>query len=344
MKPPDFSTRTRVVTGAVAGVALVLATGANAAGYCEFPAPFYWLDVALVYFLAALPMAATLADALSERSGGRRQLFSILAFEIVVLVFVPNFYVRARTQNDIRRASGYLQQSRYGEASRLLHRTLDLAPQSVRQSKWNGERLADVVGAMDRTVERLENSVRNALPLKATEGQIIQRSQMLAMLGRTADALAVLQSSTALDSNAEVGNLRGTIYETRREWITAREWYDRGKMAWETQDHSEARTAGLSRAVTGIAFCERKLGHLREAEIAWQELLALAPTEDRQANAHFLLAQFYEDTQQAVKSQFHVRRAMQLNPDRYADAGHQLLDKLATSHFGCVGIVQSTPR
>jgi len=39
--------------------------------------------------------------------------------------------------------------------------------------------------------------------------------------------------------------------------------------------------------------------------------LALAPTADN----HFLLAKFYKDTQQTAKSMFHVREAMNLDPD-----------------------------
>ena len=97
----------------------------------------------------------------------------------------------------------------------------------------------------------------------------------------------------------------------------------------------------MARAVTGVAFCERKRGHLREAEAAWQELLSLAPTAETQADAHFLLAQFYDDTQQTEKSQFHVQQAMKLDPEQYVEPGRQLLSKLVTSHFGCVGIINS---
>ena len=114
----------------------------------------------------------------------------------------------------------------------------------------------------------------------------------------------------------------------------ARDWYGKAKAQWQSLADSAERTAGLSRSITGIAFCERKLGRLREAETAWRDLLSVSPTAD----THFLLAQFYEDTQQAGKSRFHAEQAMQLDPQRYHVQGRRLIDKLVTSHFGCAGV------
>ena len=68
MKSIDRSIQPRVLAAVAAGIALVLATAANALGWHDFPAPFYWLDVALVYFLAALPLAATLASPLLPKA------------------------------------------------------------------------------------------------------------------------------------------------------------------------------------------------------------------------------------------------------------------------------------
>jgi tetratricopeptide (TPR) repeat protein len=73
--------------------------------------------------------------------------------------------------------------------------------------------------------------------------------------------------------------------------------------------------------------------HNALAEAAYQQLLELDPSAD----THFLLAQFYEGTQQAAKAQFHARQAMALAPDRYDQAGQRLIDKLITHHFGCWG-------
>jgi hypothetical protein len=63
-------------------------------------------------------------------------------------------------------------------------------------------------------------------------------------------------------------------------------------------------------------------------------VLALAPT----AESHFLLAQFYEDTQQAMKAEAHARQAMILDRRRYLAEGQNLIDKLITLHFGCWGV------
>ena len=86
---------------------------------------------------------------------------------------------------------------------------------------------------------------------------------------------------------------------------------------WEARPESPARAAGVLRATTGIAYCLRKLGRYAEAEVAYREVLALSPTAD----SHFLLAQFYEDAQQAGKAREHARRAIELAPDRYPKDG-----------------------
>jgi len=60
--------------------------------------------------------------------------------------------------------------------------------------------------------------------------------------------------------------------------------------------------------------------------------LTLAPDAD----SHFLLAQFYEDTQQTASARRHAQRAVALAPERYQERAEQLLNKLATFHFGCL--------
>ncbi len=132
-------------------------------------------------------------------------------------------------------------------------------------------------------------------------------------------------------------NLRGTIYETRGEWELGRQSYERAKRAWESQPQGPERSAGLLRATTGIAYCLRKLGRYAEAEAAYREVLSLSPTAD----SHFLLARFYDDTEQTATAHAHARQAMALAPDRYQLEGQQLIEKLAMRHFGCLGILTS---
>jgi len=70
---------------------------------------------------------------------------------------------------------------------------------------------------------------------------------------------------------------------------------------------------------------------LTEAEAAYRQRLDLAPT----AESHFLLALFYEDTQQSARAREHARLAMQLSPARFGERGRRLIDKLDSLHFGC---------
>jgi tetratricopeptide (TPR) repeat protein len=294
------------------------------------PAPFVWRDVALVYFLAALPLAATLATAVTAKLQWSAHSLVILLVESIVLLAVPQLYIRARCDHDANRAAELARQSRFGEASQLLHQILALRPRAT----WDGGPVAPASTAIDQVVRQIDNRVATPLSDEAADEDRIDRAQNLAMLGRTGAALAILASSPTLTDSPSACNLRGTIHETQDQWRAAREWYAKAQAAWQTLDDSVERTAGLVRAITGIAYCERKLGRLREAETAWLELLALSPSAD----SHFLVAQFYEDTQQATQARVHARQAMALAPDRYQVQGRRLLDKLVTSHFGCAGV------
>ena len=53
---------------------------------------------------------------------------------------------------------------------------------------------------------------------------------------------------------------------------------------------------------------------------------------------HYLLAQFYEDTQNARQARTHARQAMALAPAMYEQKGAQLINKLRIYQFGCWGV------
>jgi tetratricopeptide (TPR) repeat protein len=324
--------KSHALAAVVAGLALAAAALATALGWNELPRPFIWLDVAVVYILAALPLAASFATAVLFQLPRCQTTFAILLVESVTLVFLPQLYIHARCTHDVNLAVQLSRDSRYGEARTLLHRVLVLRP----KVRWNGSSVADAARNIDDIVRRLEQRVAPPLPENPTSDECIERAELLAILGRTADALAVLDRQALADS-PQVDNLRGIIHETRGQWAIARDSYARGRAALQSQPDSPARLPAIQESTRGIAFCERKLGHLHQADAAWQQLLALAPT----AETHMLLAQFYEDTQQTAKAQFHAEQATQLAPANspIPRQARQLQNKLLTSHFGCLGII-----
>jgi tetratricopeptide (TPR) repeat protein len=175
-----------------------------------------------------------------------------------------------------------------------------------------------------------------AVPLanQASAEERLQRARTLAMLGRSEAALAVLDLMTDPVAEAEADNLRGTIYENRGQWEAGLAAYAQARDAWDAQPHSAGRTAGLLQAATGMAYCLRKAGRYAEAEATYHQVLALAPTAD----THFLLAQFYEDAQQADQARQHARQAMALDPRSYQQLGNKLINKLVVHQFGCLGV------
>jgi tetratricopeptide (TPR) repeat protein len=321
------------LAAALAGLALAVTAVATALGWRELPPPFIWLDVAVVYVVAALPLLASTATAALLQMPLRLSSLALVTLETAVLIFIPRLYIHARCQRDLREAGQLAYDSRFGEASALAHRTLDLQP----NARFGNNSVAAFAKSMDQIVRGIEQRLEKLLAEATTDTQRIQCADGLAILGKTNEALAMLDSSATITNEPQACILRGTLYENQRQWQVARDWYARGKIAWDARPASAERSVGLAQAIRGIAYCQRKLGHLHAAEAAWQGLLALSPSADR----HLLLAQFYEDTQQTAKAQFHAYQAMQLAPagDFTQHQARQIQNKLLTSHFGCLGII-----
>jgi tetratricopeptide (TPR) repeat protein len=320
------------------GWAAIVAAGASAASVLAgavgkldaAPYPFIWRDVALVCFVSALPLAASLAVAWQLRFSLSKKVIVVIALEALALLGIPRLYIHARSQRDLGAIRALIEQSRLGQAQSLAGRVLALSPRAV----VNGFPLQRLADDLSKAVRQLESHAAAPLAAAATDEDRYRRARALAMLSRTAEAIAVLESSASLTNAAEACNLRGTMFETEDNWRAARDWYARGSAAWRSRSESPERTAGLVQASTGMGYCERKLGHLHEADAAFQEILRLAPT----AESHFLLAQFYEDTQQAAKAQVHARQAALMEPQKFARQADQLIDKLESSHFGCLSV------
>lgn len=254
---------------------------------------------------------------------------SISVLGLAVLIGLPRIYLEARSNHDNGQLSELLSQSRLGEAAALARQMLAIDS----DRSFRDQPLRNLSADLDRTVRAMESRVAAPLLPMASDEAHLSRARELAMLGRTRQALDEIDRSASVGDSPDGHLLRGTIHQTRQEWLSSAEAFRRAAMAIESLPASEERTAGLVTAATGVAFAERKLGHNALAEAAYQQVLELDPSAD----SHYLLAQFYEGTQQAAKAQFHARQAMALAPDRYDQAGQRLIDKLITHHFGCWG-------
>jgi hypothetical protein len=288
---------------------------------------------ALGLVTGAVLLATVLAGTRHRSGAGRsgwRQAAAFGAVGAVALLVPPATYVEARCRHDLTRLGEFVEQSRVGEARDLARELAALDPTRT----WNDRPLPEVAGTLDRAAADLERRVAGPLRTYAAPRERFDRGVALAMLGRTDAALDALRPLTDPGAAAEVGNLRGTIFEARGEWEPGLEAYRAARAAWGQRPPSPARAAGELRAATGVAYCLRKAGRYAEAEVAYREVLELAPTAD----THFLLARFYDDAQQAGPARAHARRAMQLAPDRYQAAGDRLIRQLSVSQFGCLGV------
>lgn len=253
-----------------------------------------------------------------------------LCFGVMVLALLPTVYVAARCQREITELTSLIEQSRIGEARQLCQRLTALSP----SANIRGRSLHRLTRDIDRDLGVLTSRLAAIGPDAVLPGQRLERCRLLAMLGRSDEALVELIPLRQSPVSPAAHDLCGTIHETTSDWTMARDLHLQAKAGWIRQPESSERTAGVFRATTRIAYCHRKLGDYELAEEAYREALILSPT----AETHFLLAQFYEDMQQSHKAMAHARQAMTLSPQRYQRAGRTLIDKLTVDHFGCLTI------
>jgi tetratricopeptide (TPR) repeat protein len=251
-----------------------------------------------------------------------------LAIAAAAVLFVPPLYIQARAQSDLRRLGEQLEQMRLGEAQVLVQNLARLDP----ALQFDGRPIGEVALRIDRAVDDVAARALVPLPHDVNDEQLLARARDLAMLNFTDQAVAAIDAADRLHPSAAAANLRGAIQATRGEWSAGLAAYGRARQLHKQGGAGEP--AELIQAVTGIAFCQRKLGNNPAAAAAYAELVALSPTAD----SHFLLAQFYDDTQQAALAGQHARQAMALDPARYTQRGSKLIDKLRTTQFSCWAI------
>jgi hypothetical protein len=256
----------------------------------------------------------------------------LLLVGLVAWILLPAIYIDSRCRHETNHLTALLEQSRLGEARIVVEQLTLLDPERI----CLGQPLKKLATQVEEDCRGLEKLVATPLSASATDRDHLNRAGQLAMLGRTDEALITLPLLLPIDSPlaADTDNLRGTIHETREEWSRAEAAYRSAGEGWSRQSASAEQRAGLTQALTGIAYSQRKSGRYEEAEVTYQKLLNLSPNAD----THYLLAQFYEDTQQTDSAQTHAQRAMALSPKRYQKSGQELLNKMAIYHFGCLNV------
>ena len=367
--------------------------------------PFVWFDVAIVYFLAALPAGWLLAVSIRRRWSGlaaaavstlalaallfftrlpqlqpavlveldwpgaallraglamlvttcaatisqttltlwkpgsatirsdpglaRRSL--LLLGTCLLAALVPAAYAQTRISYFQGKLAEYVGQNRLGDAQRLAAALRLLDP----YTRLGPLSTSELSSQLDLQVRAIENQVAQPLPPGSSAGALLERAHKYAILGRVDDVERTLHPLVRRGTPHPAACLHlGTAYEAREDWQASLHWYQQAR-AGLLRLSSPPPAAMLVQATKGIAYTERKLGRYREAEAAYRQALALAPS----AEMHFLLAQFYEDGQQTAQAHEHALAAARLEPARFAAPAQQLIGKLAVHHFGCMSVL-----
>lgn len=328
-----------VLTGCVAALAIVpVLTTLAPSGEVFSIEELRWALFAIRAGLAVIAVTAGCAFALAllppARSGDSSATAAGLPSLLIMLILaagVAETYVLARCKGFASEVAESRSGSRYGDALTTARRLADLNPAfpvTIANKRKSASQLAaNLQGIVDERragAERLKGDPRPAAQL--------QRARLLAQIGRTEEAIAILEPLAEDPTlNAAAALLLGAIHENAEEWTVSRSWYERVLTASQGKPD---RRGDCATAMKGVAYNERKLGNYSQAADMYERLIEFAPTADH----HFLLAQFYEDAQQATPAYRHAAEAKRLAPQRYAKSADELIEGLSQSQFGCFGV------
>jgi len=167
---------------------------------------------------------------------------------------------------------------------------------------------------------------------RSLEGRI-ESGRILAILGERDAAIECLTAAIEQQPrSAQTWQILGAVYEHQEEWSDALQAYQTAAELWPHNTTLDEDMSGQIAAWKGIAFVQRKQGRLREADAAYQQFIAIAPT----AANHFLLAQFYESAERSATAIAHARQAATLDPTNYDAPAADLIRKVSQGGFGCL--------
>jgi tetratricopeptide (TPR) repeat protein len=254
-----------------------------------------------------------------------------VAAALIALMLLPAAYTATRCERATSRLRDLLEQVRLEDSRQLTAEILALDP----AARLDDRSVRRIGQTLESQVADLKRVVAVALPPTSSIAEQVERARQLAILNQTGAALELL--APLVDRPQPVPEaclLRGTILQAADQWIAAREAYEQALSQIAISSSAPTKTSMTIAATREIAYCERKQGHYKGAEAAYLTLLDLSPD----AGTHSLLAQFYEDTQQAERAGRHARQAMSLDPARYRARGESLIDQLIVRQFGCFAV------
>jgi|GEM_PF-3420148 len=289
------------------------------------PALAFWVMTSAILAVGNLPGC-------QEPAHTSRQGILVWGLVWVTALLVPSFYIQSRVNEMVTTIEEYLGSGRLGDARELTREVCILSP----WERMGGMPIGDLARDLDLDCHGIEQSLAlmNRRPVRSEE-YMYHESRLLTILGQRASAVRLLEPWTGTPSTSPLTyQLLGNIYQQQKNWPDSKQQYQRALKAWQKLPRSEQQQAGIVTAWKGMAFAERKRGNYAEAEAAYLSTLSLAPTADQ----HFLLAQFYEDTQQTTKARDHAQQAMALDAARYGVSGKKLITSLQQQHFGCLNV------
>ncbi|MBA4031676.1 MAG: hypothetical protein C0478_12410 [Planctomyces sp.] len=261
------------------------------------------------------------------------------AFALALALIIPWQLSQQRLQTWSEMLSLRMREGRFVAAGRLMEK-MDLLAGDASKTFLSGISAKQLAASIQDCLDRLQTLPRDEA------GALLERAKLhlqLEQFDLAREALAGIPQESGLAPMA--ASVEGLLHQFAENWLESETAFVRSILMLRHQETQSAAASFPRTATTnlerenwlGAGFAARKQGEVFRAEEHYLQALRLADKETC-AQTHFLIAQFYEDSQQSIKSAEHARLAADLNPAEFLLPADQLLRQLKTGHLGCMWI------
>ncbi len=185
--------------------------------------------------------------------------------------------------------------------------------------------LSDTIAAIEERLQATDKTKNNPQ-------ELIERAAMMAALGRTSEAAALVEAPAADRPDAAL--LLAAILQEQQQWDASSHWYATAAKQLRSAPATPQTAAGLVRAINGRAFNAREQGNYTAAADLYQQGITELP--EAAAYFHFQLGRHHKLGGRPTTAAEHLSEAARLEPQKYEEQAAQLLRQMSFDSPGCL--------
>jgi hypothetical protein len=250
-----------------------------------------------------------------------------VGLSVFVLLVLPGAHCVHLAQNSTQEANRLLEETRLARAMPLLNALAAVrSPFAVAGESPVGLRVQ-----LSEQLRLFRAATQRPLPSRVPAQELFERARMLAMLDELESAAQLLEP---LANQPATLPLLATIYQKMGQFDRSDRCLRQALQWLATQPDSVERRNQQRQCYDSLAFNAREARRFTDAEAVYREALEQLPTD--QAHFHFQLGRHHHEGGRPLTALIHLRRAAELDADRYGHQATGLIQHIEQHTPGCL--------